>query len=201
MAELQSRPLDRVYSVSFIDGNVVNLHDDQVANQPAYTAVGVAVDDTRDILGLWAGTGSEDAKCSQWLQLLTEIKNRDVEDACIVLCDGLKGLHGSIEATWPLALVHPCVLHPISNTFRLPSRSDWGTMARTLRDPCTTLSTKPTRRPDATSSPRSGETATRRPEHAGTSRTSRPRSSASTWLMHNSGGSGAWRKRGRGGMG
>lgn len=131
MAEWQTRPLERVYPVIFIDAIVVKIRDGQVANRPVYAAVGVTVDGKRDILGLWVGTGGEGAK--YWLQVLTEIKNRGVEDACIVVCDGLKGLPESIEATWPLALVQTCVLHLIRNTFRLASRADWDKMARDLR--------------------------------------------------------------------
>jgi len=131
LAEWQNRPLDRVYPVIFIDAIVVKISDGQVANRPVYTAIGVTVDGQRDILGLWIGTGGEGAK--YWLQVLTEIKNRGVEDACIVVCDGLKGLPESIEATWPLAVIQTCVLHLIRNTFRLASRRDWDAMAKDLR--------------------------------------------------------------------
>jgi putative transposase len=131
MAEWQTRPLDRVYPVIFIDAIVVKIRDGQVANRPVYTAIGVTVDGKRDILGLWVGTGGEGAK--YWLQVLTEIKNRGVDDVCIVVCDGLKGLPESIAATWPLALVQTCVLHLVRNTFRLASRADWDKMARDLR--------------------------------------------------------------------
>ena len=131
MAEWQIRPLDRVYPVVFIDAIVVKIRDGQVANRPVYAAIGVSVDGKRDVLGLWVGTGGEGAK--YWLQVLTEIKNRGVEDVCIVVCDGLKGLPESIEATWPLAIVQTCVLHLIRNTFRLASRGDWDKMARDLR--------------------------------------------------------------------
>ena len=131
MTEWQNRPLDRVYPVVFIDAMVVKIRDGQVANRPIYTAIGVTVDGKRDILGLWAGTGGEGAK--YWLQVLTEIKNRGVDDVCIVCCDGLKGLPDAIEATWPLAIVQTCVLHLIRNTFRLASRADWAAMGKDLR--------------------------------------------------------------------
>ncbi len=131
LAEWQNRPLDRVYPVIFIDAIMVKIRDGQVANRPVYTAIGVTVDGQRDILGLWVGTGGEGAK--YWLQVLTEIKNRGVDDVCIVVCDGLKGLPESIEATWPLAVVQTCVLHLIRNTFRLASRRDWDAMAKDLR--------------------------------------------------------------------
>ena len=131
LADWQNRPLDRVYPVVFIDAIVVKIRDGQVANRPVYTAIGVTVDGKRDVLGLWIGTGGEGAK--YWLQVLTEIKNRGVDDVCIVVCDGLKGLPESIEATWPRAVVQTCVLHLIRNTFRLASRRDWDAMAKDLR--------------------------------------------------------------------
>lgn len=121
LAEWQNRPLDRVYPVVFNDAIVVKIRDGQVANRPVYAAIGVTVDGKREILGLWVGTGGEGAK--YWLAVLTEIKNRGVDDVCIVVCDGLKGLPESIAATWPLAVVQTCVLHLIRNTFRLASRA------------------------------------------------------------------------------
>ncbi len=109
MSDWQNRPLDRVYPVIFIDAMVVKIRDGQVTNRPVYTAIGVTVDGERDILGLWVGNGGEGAKF--WLQILTEIKNRGVEDVCIVVCGGLKGLPEAIGNTWPLAIVQTCVLH------------------------------------------------------------------------------------------
>ncbi len=85
----------------------------------------------RDILGLWAGDGSEGAKF--WLSVFTEIKNRGVQDACIAVCDGLKGLPEAITATWELATVQACVIHLIHNTFRFASRRYWQEMSRDLR--------------------------------------------------------------------
>ena len=113
MTAWQDRPLDRVYPVIFIDALVVKVRDGQVTNRPVYTAVGVTVDGERDILGLWIGAGGEGAKF--WLQVLTEIKNRGVQDVCFVVCDGLKGLPQAIESTWSLAIVQTCVLHLIRN--------------------------------------------------------------------------------------
>ena len=58
---------------------------------------------------MWVGTSREGAK--YWQQVLTEIKNRGVKDACIVVSDGLTGLSESITATWPEAIHQTCVLH------------------------------------------------------------------------------------------
>src|SRR5690349_15502971 len=109
MTEWRNRPLDRVYPVLFIDAIVGKVRDGQVVNRPIYVVIGVTVTGERDILGLWAGDGSEGAKF--WLAVLTEIKNRGVEDVCLVVCDGLKGLPESITTTWTYAQVQTCILH------------------------------------------------------------------------------------------
>lgn len=138
MSDWANRPLDRVYPVVFIDAIVVKIRDGQVANRPVYTAIGVNVAGERDILGLWVGDGGEGAKF--WFQVFTEMRNRGVEDVCIVVCDGLKGLPEAIGNTWPLAIVQTCVLHLIRNTFRFASKADWDKMARDLRPVYTAVS-------------------------------------------------------------
>jgi putative transposase len=137
MTEWRNRPLDRVYPVLFIDAIVVKIRDGQVVNRPVYVVIGVTVNGERDILGLWAGDGNEGAKF--WLAVLTEIKNRGVDDVCIVVCDGLKGLPESITTTWSFAQVQACILHLIRNTFRYASRKDWDALARDLRPIYTAL--------------------------------------------------------------
>jgi putative transposase len=117
--------------VLFVDAIVVKVRDGQVVNRPIYVVIGVTVNGERDILGLWAGDGGEGAKF--WLAVLTEIKNRGVEDVCLVVCDGLKGLPESITTTWSFAQVQACILHLIRNTFRYASRADWDELARDLR--------------------------------------------------------------------
>ncbi|WP_225872151.1 IS256 family transposase, partial [Scrofimicrobium canadense] len=109
MTEWQNRPLDRVYPVVFIDAIVVKVRDGQVRNKPFYVAIGVTTTGERDILGIWAGDGGEGAKF--WLGVLAEIKNRGIEDVCIVVCDGLKGLPESINTTWEFATVQTLSMH------------------------------------------------------------------------------------------
>src|SRR6266581_5135292 len=127
----QSRPLDAVYPVVFIDAIHVKIRDGKVANRPVYTVVGVTLEGERDILRLWVGDGSEGAKC--WHQVLSEILNRGTVDVCIVVCDGLRGLPDAIADVWPQAIVQTCVLHLIRNTFRYASKADWAELARDLR--------------------------------------------------------------------
>jgi transposase-like protein len=78
MADWLNRPLEQVYAAMFIDAIVIKIRDGQVTNRPAYCVIGVTADGTRDILGIWIGTGGEGAKF--WLQVLTEVKNRGTED-------------------------------------------------------------------------------------------------------------------------
>lgn len=128
----QSRPLDRVYPVIIIDAIVLKIREGQVANRPVYVAMGLDLDGVRDVLGLWVGPGGgEGAK--QWMNMLTELRNRGIMDACIVCCDGLKGLPEAITAIWPLAVVQTCVVHLVRNSLRYSSRQHWQTITRQLR--------------------------------------------------------------------
>ena len=129
--EWQSRPLDAVYPVVFIDCIHVKIRDGQVANRPIYVALAVTVDGGRDILGLWAGDGGEGAKF--WLRVLTEIRNRGAGDVCMVVCDGLKGLPDAIGEVWPRAVVQTCVIHLIRASLRYASKADWGVIAKELK--------------------------------------------------------------------
>jgi putative transposase len=131
MAEWQSRPLDAVYPVVFIDAIHVKIRDGAVANRPIYVALAVTTDGRRGILGLWAGDGGEGAK--HWLHILTEIKNRGVGDVLMLVCDGLKGLPDAVEAVWPQTIVQTCVVHLLRNSFRYAARQDWDKIARVLK--------------------------------------------------------------------
>ncbi|MFE0547811.1 IS256 family transposase [Streptomyces sp. NPDC058891] len=131
MAEWQNRPLDAVYPVIFIDAIHVKIRDGAVANRPIYVALAVTVEGRRDILGLWAGDGGEGAK--HWMHILTEIKNRGVNDVLMLVCDGLKGLPDAVEAVWPRTTVQTCVVHLLRNSFRYAARQDWDKIARVLK--------------------------------------------------------------------
>ncbi|MFE9491276.1 IS256 family transposase [Streptomyces sp. NPDC006641] len=131
MAEWQNRPLDAVYPVVFIDAIHVKVRDGAVANRPMYVALAVTTEGRRDILGLWAGDGGEGAK--HWMHILTEIKNRGVNDVLMLVCDGLKGLPDAVEAVWPRTTVQTCVVHLLRNSFRYAARQDWDKIAKVLK--------------------------------------------------------------------
>lgn len=128
----QARPLDRVYPIVYIDGLVVKVRTNgTVINRCAYIAVGVDVDGRKHVLGVWLGDGGEGAKF--WLSVLTELRNRGVEDVIFVCCDGLKGLPDAIEATWTRASVQTCVVHLIRASLRYCSWKDRKTVTAALR--------------------------------------------------------------------
>ena len=133
MIAWQNRPLDRIYPVILIDAIVIKIRDGQVANRPVYVAMGINLDGERDVLGMWVGpTGGEGAKF--WMTVLTELRNRGIQDTFIVCCDGLKGLPESIRATWPLADVQLCVVHLVRSSLRYTSKKHWGQVCREMRE-------------------------------------------------------------------
>jgi putative transposase len=156
----QNRPLDRIYPVLLIDAIVVKIRDGQVANRPIYVAMGINLEGEREVLGLWVGPpGGEGAKF--WMTLLTELRNRGVQDTFVVCCDGLRGLPDAIRATWPTprsscASCTWCVRH-CGTPPRSTGGGSAGSCARSTPPRPSTL-----RRPASPSSPRPGGSATRR---------------------------------------
>jgi putative transposase len=132
LREWQTRPLDAVYPIVYIDALVIKVRDNgTVINKAAYVAIGVDVEGRKHVLGVWLGDGGEGSKF--WLTVLTEIRNRGVNDVIFVCCDGLKGLPDAIEATWPRALVQTCVIHLLRGSFRYCSYKDRKAIAKALR--------------------------------------------------------------------
>jgi transposase-like protein len=128
----QARPLDPVYPVIIIDAIVLKVREGTAANRPVYVAMGVNLEGMRDVLGMWVGpSGGEGAK--QWINMLTDLKNRGILDACIVCCDGLKGLPEAINAVWPEAIVQTCVVHLVRNSLRYSSKQHWQKITTQLR--------------------------------------------------------------------
>lgn len=86
----------------------------------------------KDVLGIWTGAGrGESAKF--WLQILSELKNRGVEDIFFVICDRLKGMPDSVSAAYPEAVVQTCIIHLIRQTFRYASKKYWQQIASDLK--------------------------------------------------------------------
>jgi putative transposase len=107
----QNRPLEAVYGVIYLDALYVKMrHEGRVENRAVYVALGVDLEGHKDVLGLWT-SGNEGAKF--WLGVLTELKNRGVNDVLIVCVDGLKGFPQAIETVFPEAKVQLCIVHMV----------------------------------------------------------------------------------------
>jgi transposase-like protein len=133
LGEWQSRPLEPIYPVIFVDAITVKIRDGQVANRPIYVAMAVTCEGERDILGMWAGEHGDGEGAKFWMRVLTEIKNRGTKDCCLVVCDGLKGLPEAIGQVWPAAITQTCVVHLLRASFRYASRRDWPALAKDLK--------------------------------------------------------------------
>ena len=112
----QARPLDAVWPIVFLDALVLKVRDQGVVqNKSAYVALGMGVDGHKEVLGIWLES-NEGAKF--WLKVISELKNRGVQDILIVCCDGLKGFPQAIEAVFPKSVVQTCIVHMIRNSMR-----------------------------------------------------------------------------------
>ncbi|GAA3021354.1 hypothetical protein Sfulv_59680 [Streptomyces fulvorobeus] len=107
------------------------IRDGAVANRPIYVALAVTTERRREILGLWAGDGGEGAK--HWMHILTDIKNRGVNDVLMLACEGLKGLPDAAGTVRPQTIVQTCMVHLQRNSFRYVARQDWDKIAKLLK--------------------------------------------------------------------
>jgi len=115
----QSRPLDAVYPIIYLDALVVKVRESShIQNKAIHLIVGINTSGRKEVLGLWV-THNEGAKF--WLQVLTDLKNRGVKDIFIACVDGLTGFPDAIEAAYPKAEVQLCVVHQVRNSLKYVS--------------------------------------------------------------------------------
>ena len=127
----QSRPLEALYPVIYLDAIIVKIRDGgHVRNKAAHIAVGVDMDGIKHVLGIWI-QATEGAKF--WASVCAELANRGVRDVLIVCCDGLTGFPEAVAATWPEATVQTCVVHLIRNAMRFVNYSDRKAVAAALK--------------------------------------------------------------------
>lgn len=127
----QARPLDRLYPILYLDCLMVKTREaGSAANRAIYLAIGVNTDGQKEVLGLWAAP-TEGAKF--WLSVVTELKNRGVQDILIACVDGLKGFPEAIEAVYPAAEVQLCIVHLVRNSLNFVSWKQRKEVAADLR--------------------------------------------------------------------
>ncbi len=118
----QTRPLDPIYPIVYIDALIVKVRDGgHVVNKAAHLVVGVDTDGIKHVLGIWVQS-TEGAKF--WLHVLTELRNRGIKDVLIACCDGLEGLPAAIETVWPNTVTQTCVVHLIRACMRYVAYGD-----------------------------------------------------------------------------
>jgi len=129
--EWQCRPLDAIYPIIYLDALFISTREGgQVTKRAFYIALGVGLDGQRDVLGIWAAP-TEGAKF--WLNILTELKNRGVEDIFFICADGLSGLDRAVEAAFPRAVMQTCIVHLIRAALRFVSWADRKALAGALK--------------------------------------------------------------------
>jgi transposase-like protein len=120
--EWQTRPLESVYAVVFMDA--IHFHvrsDGQIVKKAVYIAIGVGLDGRREVLGMWVG---ENESSKFWLSVMNGLRNRGVEDILIACIDGLTGFPEAIQAAFPKTEIQQCVIHQIRNSTRFVSYKD-----------------------------------------------------------------------------
>lgn len=126
----QSRPLDAVYPVIYLDCIHVRVRDGASRAKAVYVVIGITVTGQKEAIGLWVSP-HEGAKF--WLQVLTEIKNRGIQDIHIACVDGLKGFPEAIAAVFPKTIVQLCVVHMVRNSLDFVSWKSRKDVALDLR--------------------------------------------------------------------
>lgn len=118
----QARPLDALYPIVYMDALQVKVRSDsRVANKAVYLAIGINLQGRKEVLGLWA---AENEGAKFWLSVVTELKNRGVQDIFIACVDGLKGFPEAIEAVFPQTQVQLCLVHLVRYSLAFVSFKD-----------------------------------------------------------------------------
>lgn len=127
----RKRPLAAVWPIVYLDALVVRIREGgSVQRKSVYLAIGVGLEGRKEVLGMWLEQ-TEGARF--WLKVITELKNRGVEDILIACVDGLKGFPEALESVFPKTTVQTCIVHMIRNSTRLISWKDRKEVARDLK--------------------------------------------------------------------
>lgn len=127
----QTRPLDPLYPILYLDALVVKVKDQgRVSNKAIYLAIGVNCSGLKEVLGMWA---SETEGAKFWLSIITELRNRGVKDLFIACVDGLKGFPEAIETIFPKTQVQLCMVHMMRNSLAYVSYKDRKAVALDLK--------------------------------------------------------------------
>lgn len=131
IVEWQSRPLDAVYPIVYLDCIVIKIRQDKrVINKSIYLALGINVEGHKELLGLWI---SENEGAKFWLGVLSELKTRGIEQILIACVDGLSGFPDAINTVYPGAKVQLCIVHMVRNSLKYVSWKDYKAVTTDLK--------------------------------------------------------------------
>ena len=131
VTEWQSRPLDAVYPIVYLDCIVVKVRQDkQVINKSIFLALGIDLEGQKDLLGMWIAQ-NEGAKF--WLNVMTELQNRGLKDILIACVDGLKGFPDAINTVYPDTNIQLCIVHMVRNSLKFVPWKDYKAITRDLK--------------------------------------------------------------------
>ena len=131
VVEWQSRPLDAIYPIVYLDCIVVKIRQDKrVINKAVYLALGVNMEGHKELLGLWL---AENEGAKFWLSVLTELQNRGVKDILIACVDGLKGFPDAINTTYPQTRIQLCIVHMVRNSMKFVPWKNYKAVAAGLK--------------------------------------------------------------------
>ena len=129
--EWQSRPLDPVYPIVYLDCIVVKIRQDkQVINKSIFLALGVNLEGHKELLGMWV---AENEGAKFWLNVLTELQNRGVQDILIACVDGLKGFPDAINTVFPETRIQLCIVHMVRNSLKFVPWKDYKAVTADLK--------------------------------------------------------------------
>mgnify|MGYP000243960440 FL=1 len=131
VVEWQSRELDPIYPIVYLDCIVLKIRQDkQVINKAIYLALGVNMEGHKELLGMWL---SENEGAKFWLNVLTELQNRGVKDILIACVDGLKGFPDAINTVYPEAQIQLCIVHMVRNSVKYVPWKDYKAVTADLK--------------------------------------------------------------------
>lgn len=131
VVEWQNRPLDTLYPIVYLDCIVVKVRQDNtILNKSVFLALGVNMDGHKELLGMWI---AENEGAKFWLSVLTELKNRGLNDILIACVDGLKGFPDAINSVYPKTRIQLCIIHMVRNSLRYVSWKDYKAVTSDLK--------------------------------------------------------------------
>ena len=131
VVEWQNRPLDAIYPIVYLECIVLKVRQDsRVINRAVFLALGINLDGQKELPGMWL---AENEGAKFWLNVLTELKNRGLQDILIACVDGLKGFPDAINSVYPQTHIQLCIIHMLRNSLKYVSWKDYKAVTQDLK--------------------------------------------------------------------